>query len=100
MTYIYTAEKTSESANERALLAKTDKEELEHFLSDEQSHILKLTGRLLGRNVTVSDDEYAIALTAVSEAIKNYDRTRGNFWSFASVVIKSRELDYYRRSGR
>ena len=89
---------TADSANDRALLAKVDKEELEHFLSDEQQHILKLTGRLLKRSVTVSDDEYSIALSAVSEAVKNYDRTRGDFWSFASVVIKSRELDYYRHS--
>ncbi len=100
MTNIYTAseEQTAESANDRVLLAKADKEELERFLSDEQQHILKLTGRLLKRSVTVSDDEYSIALTAVSEAVNNYDRTRGDFWSFASVVIKSRELDYFRHS--
>ena len=100
MTQDHTAseERTADSANDRALLAKADREELEHFLSDEQQHILRLTGRLLKRSLTVSDDEYSIALMAVSEAVKNYDRTRGDFWSFASVVIKSRELDYYRHS--
>ncbi len=100
MTDIQTAseERTTDSVNDRALLAKADREELEHFLADEQLHILRLTGRLLGRMVTVSDDEYSIALTAVSEAVKNYDRTRGDFWSFAAVVIKNRELDYFRHN--
>lgn len=98
MTRIHTAseEEKAGCANERALLAQSDSDELEHFLSDEQQHILKLTARLIGKSLTVNDDEYSIALTAVVEAVKKYERIRGDFWSFASLVIKSRELDFYR----
>ena len=37
---------------------------------------------------------------AVSEAVRNYDGTRGDFWSYAAFVIKSRELDYYRKNAK
>ena len=88
------------AANERALSAAESTEALDRFLSEEQQHILKLTGKILNRNITVSDDEYSIALMAVSEAVKNYDGTRGSFWSYAAYVIKSRELDNYRKNAR
>lgn len=88
------------TANERALSAAESTEALDRFLSEEQQHILKLTGKILNRNITVSDDEYSIALMAVSEAVKNYDGTRGSFWSYAAYVIKSRELDNYRKNAR
>ncbi len=85
-----------DEANEKALIAASGPEELDRFLSNEQQHILKLTGKILQKSITISDDEYSIALLAVSEAVRNYDRTRGDFWSYASFVIKSRETDYYR----
>ncbi|MCR5774230.1 MAG: hypothetical protein K6G42_04010 [Lachnospiraceae bacterium] len=89
-------EKTIDKVNEKVMIAASDPKELDRFLSKEQNHILKLTGKVLQKKITVSDDEYSIALLAVSEAVKNYDRTRGDFWSYAAFVIKSREIDYYR----
>lgn len=88
--------------NSRAIRAKTDDAARERFLSEERTHILRLTGRILGRAVTDSDDEWSIALMATSEALGSYDVSRGSFWSYAAIVIRSRLNDWYRSpaSGR
>lgn len=88
-----------EKDNKRALNAKSGKEAKEKFLSEEQRHILHLTARILKRTVTDSDDEYSIALMAVSEAIDSYDEDKGAFWNYASLVIRSRIIDEMRRQG-
>ena len=90
--------RTTDAENERALLAAKDTDSLDRFLKEEQQHILRLTGKVLNKSITESDDEYSVALMAVSEAVKNYDRTRGDFWSYAAFVIKSRETDLYRKN--
>lgn len=41
-----------------------------------------------------------IALNAVSSAIDSYQEDKGNFWSYASVVIRNRLIDYYRSEKR
>ena len=93
-------ERTTDAENEKALNAARNTENLNDFIRDEQQHILRLTGRVLNKNITESDDEYSIALMAVSEAVETYDRTRGDFWSYVAFVIKSREVDYYRKTKR
>ncbi len=85
-------------ANERAIRAAESTEALDRFLAEEQQHILKLTGKVLNKSITMSDDEYSVALMAVSEAVKTYDGTKGDFWSYAAFVIKSREIDLYRKN--
>ena len=85
-------------ANERAIKAAGSTEELDRFLAEEQQHILKLTGKVVNRSITISDEEYSVALTAVSEAVRTYDGTKGDFWSYAAFVIKSREIDLYRKN--
>lgn len=90
--------RTTDAENERALLAAKDTDSLDRFLKEEQQHILRLTGKVLNKSITESDDEYSVALMAVAEAVKNYDGTRGDFWSYAAFVIKSRETDFYRKN--
>ena len=86
--------------NKKALEAKDDLAKRNEFLSSESKHILNLTGVILKRRITDSDDEWSIALSAVSEAIDGYKLEKGDFWSYASIVIKSRLLDMYRREKR
>ncbi len=87
--------------NLRALAAAGDKDEKERFLYEEQEHILCLTARILKRTVTDSDEEYSIALLAVSEAISSFDDSKGAFWNYASMVIKRRLIDNIRsKSGQ
>ena len=83
--------------NERVISAKDDPSLKNAFLSDEQNHILRLTSKILKRSVTFSDDEWSIAFIAVSEAMDSYDPSKGDFWSYASVVIKSRLTDMFRK---
>lgn len=46
------------------------------------------------------DDEMTVAMLAFSEAIAKYDESRGNFLSFARLVITRRMVDEYRRQLR
>jgi len=86
--------------NERALKSACFPAEKESFLADSSRHILALTAKILGHPVTKSDDEWSIALMAVSEAVDSYDPERGDFWSYAAIVIKSRLLNMYRKERR
>jgi len=43
------------------------------------------------------DDEYSIALSAFAEAVEKYQPERGNFLSFAALVIQSRLRSYMSR---
>lgn len=90
----------TKAANERALRASTGLEELDRFLTEEQQHILRLTGKVLGKKIAPGDEEYSVALSAVSEAVKSYDAEKGDFWTYAAYVIKSRETNYYRKNAR
>lgn len=83
--------------NKRALEASRNTERKNLFLTEERDHILYLTARILRKTVTDSDDEFSIALMAVSEALDSYDEDKGAFWNYASLVIKSRILDEYRK---
>ncbi|MBQ7583545.1 MAG: hypothetical protein IJT24_02950 [Lachnospiraceae bacterium] len=88
------------AANERAVRASKSLEELDLFLIEEQQHILRLTGKVLGKKISAGDDEYSVALSAVSEAVGSYDADKGDFWTYAAFVIKSRETNYYRKNAR
>ena len=83
--------------NRGALEASRNTEGKNLFLTEERDHILYLTARILRKTVTDSDDEFSIALMAVSEALDSYDEDKGAFWNYASLVIKSRILDEYRK---
>lgn len=82
------------------LRAKTDGDKRNRFLAENEQHILKLTGKITHSSVTKSDDEWAIALSAVNEAIDRFDETRGGFWQLAAVLIKNRITDDYRKNAR
>lgn len=82
-----------------ALQAKNDRDYRSNFIGDNKKLILSLTSKACGgRHITDSDDEYSIALIAFNEAIDAYDETRGNFTSFASLVIKRRLTDEFRKN--
>ena len=86
--------------DERVISAREDPVIKNSFLTEEQDHILRLTSKILGQTISRSDDEWSVAFIAVSEAIDSYDPSRGNFWSYASVVIKSRLTDSFRKQRR
>lgn len=83
--------------DERAVIAGRSKEAANFFLLEEQYHILHLTARILGRTVSMDDDEWSVALIAVGEALHSYAPDRGHFWNYAALVISSRLKDHFRK---
>ncbi len=86
--------------NIRAIEAGYDPEKKNLFLSEERVHILRLAAVILKRRITESDDEWSIALIAVSDAIDHYNEQKGDFWAFAAVVVRNRLFDHLRREKR
>ena len=78
-----------EKENEKAIAAKASPSAKNRFLTDEARHILHLTARILKRTVSINDDEWSVALMAVSEAIDSYDQEKNDFWNYAALVVGS-----------
>lgn len=71
------------------------------FIEESIPFIVKTTSSFLGRYVcTDNDEEFSIALIAFNEAIERYDEERGNFWSFAKLVIESRLKNNLQKNAR
>jgi RNA polymerase sigma factor len=79
------------------LNAANDKDVKNDFLMKEEQHILKLTAKICGKSLSMSDDEWSVGLNAMSYAIDTYNPDKGKFWSYAAIVIKSRLTDHYRK---
>jgi len=64
--------------------------------------IRKVTASVCKRYINVTrDDEFSIAMIAFSEAIHKYSPDKGSsFFSFASLVIRRRVIDYIRMEQR
>ena len=58
---------------------------------------MHVASKVSGHYITKSDDEWAIALTAFVQAVKEYDLKKGNFISFAKLVVQRRLIDYIRQ---
>lgn len=85
---------------ERVLKAQADEStgQREALLGEYQSYIIKIASRICKRNITIQDDEYAIALSGFNEAITQYRRSEpSSFLTFAYMVVQRRLADYYRR---
>ena len=86
--------------NDRILLAKADEDEMSLLISEHKNFILGTASRVIGRFVSDSDDAWSVALIAFHEAVKTFDESQGNFYSFAGLVIKRRLVDYIRIEAR
>jgi RNA polymerase sigma factor len=71
---------------------------LNQLISQNEFFIIKCASTVTNRYITKSDDEWSIALLAFHEAVSNYQLEKGNFYSFAELVIKRRLIDYVRSS--
>ena len=86
--------------NERAILAAKDGTAMEEFISEHRSFIRASASRSLGRFITEHDEEYMTDMEAFYEAVEKYEPDKGNFTSFAGVVIKRRLIDQHRKDAR
>lgn len=80
--------------------AQTDEQYLNRFIEKNKKFILSCASKSVNHYVSESDDEWSVALIAFNEAVNAYDSSKGNFHSFASVVIRRRLTDYLRSEAR
>lgn len=81
----------------QAIRAKENDEAFERFVGENKSFILGCASKSLKRFVRDTDDEWSVALIAFHEAVRVYDPAKGEFGSFAGIVIKRRLMDEERR---
>ncbi|MBR5404707.1 MAG: RNA polymerase subunit sigma [Oscillospiraceae bacterium] len=84
----------------RVSQAKHDSQAADALIADYMPFIRAETARFLKRQPNDGDDELSIAMFAFYESIRSYSGLRGSFLKFASVQIKSRLIDYYRKEKR
>ena len=75
-------------------MAQDDEEYLNKFIKDNKRFIMVSAFKATKRFITENDDEWSIALIAFHEAVKAYDTSKGNFRTFAALVIRRRLTDY------
>lgn len=87
----------SRHVDETALLAAKDEAVLEEFILQEKSYILSSAGKTLSRHIDKGSEEEVVALEAFVEAVQKYSFEKGNFLSFAKLVISRRMIDWIRK---
>lgn len=78
------------------LAAAKDPDALARLIEESRVFLLREAAVACRHAVTEQDDEWSIALSAFSQAVSQYSPDRGNFYSFARLVIRRRLVDYYR----
>lgn len=86
--------------SERVLAAQADEAVLTELIRDHRKFILANAYRTVGHFVTESDDEWSVALIAFHEAVKSFDAEKGDFHTFAALVIKRRMIDHLKAEGK
>ena len=72
---------------------------LEKLIDRYMAFIIRTTSKVTGRYVSIEhDEEFSIALSAFAEAVERYEKNRGNFLSFAGLVMESRLKSYLGKS--
>jgi len=85
---------------EKVLKAQNDREYLGEFIQSHENFIRRCITKTTHRFCSKSDDEWSIGMIAFLESIRGYDASKGNFFSFAQMVIRRRLLDYFQSEKR
>lgn len=86
-----------ETVNARIENIRDNVEETNRFVEEYKPFIASCAQKFSGRYMNYgSDDELSIAMMAFVEAIRSFEQSKGNFFSFSRNVIKRRLIDYYR----
>lgn len=74
-------------------------ENRDSFIEDNKNFIYKTTYKICKKTLDwKNDDELSIALIAFNKACNTYANTKGNFFSYASILIKNSLIDFFRKS--
>lgn len=86
---------------QRVYDAKADMEVADLLISDYLPFIKAQVSKIKKSSVGLDQsDELSIGMIAFHEAIQGYSKTRGNFLSYASLLIRNRIIDYWRKNNR
>lgn len=77
--------------------AKEDIQKADELIRSYLPFIRAEASKCISRVCTEQDDEYSIAMIAFHEAIVGYERGRGSFLGYASLLIRSRIIDFQRK---
>lgn len=81
--------------------SKTNTQAANEFIKAHMPFIKSETSHFINRApIEGQDDELSIAMIAFHEAITVYSEDRGSFLSFASLMIKNRLIDHWRKNKR
>ena len=89
-----------DTLEQQVLQAKEDEEVLAELIDARKGWILKCAAESVHHYVSDSDDEWSVALWAFHEAVKSYQPGKGNFLSFADLIIRRRLTDQFRSEKR
>lgn len=71
----------------------------DEFINSNKQYIYAVTYMICNRTLSwENDDELSIALIAFNRACDTYDENKGNFLSYAKVLIKNSLIDYFRKN--
>lgn len=80
--------------------ARADSTAADRLIRDYVPFIRSEATKSMTRLCTEQDDEYSIAMMAFYEAILGYEKERGAFLKYASMLIRSRLIDHSRKEQR
>ena len=80
--------------------AKEDLQKADELIGDYIPFIRSEASKCISRSCTEHDDEFSIAMIAFHEAILGFDKSRGAFLPYASMLIRNRLIDYRRKNLR
>ncbi len=80
--------------------AADDSHKMTQLILENERFILRCASRAARRYLTKSDDEWAIALLAFSQAVRTYRFDKGSFLSLAELAITRRLIDYRKSQAR
>lgn len=83
-----------------AMEAKNNVDSMNKLITQYENFILRCASSAARSYISKSDDEWSIALSAFTEAIKNYSAGKGSFLNFAELVIRRRIIDFMRSKSR
>ncbi len=83
------------------LIQQGDEGEKNSLIQEYIPFIQKNVSQQAGKYIDINNDDlYSVGLLAFNEAIDKYNKEKGSFLSFASMVIKSRVIDQLRRESK
>ena len=85
---------------EKIKLAQIDEVVREQFIEENMSFICSCAAKVTGRFVDRHDDACSVAMIAFNDAITAYNQENGDFRTFASIAIRNRIIDQFRKESR